>query len=215
MNVEVDQVLRGMKEKHNPKNLPILENSVDQQLADGSCCLEANLAVLNLYQFNPDSYNIVYVKKILLKALMSLPHPDFSLARCLLTEEQQSHEGIARLTYLSELLETCHFEKFWTEVKRTDIVDTRIAVNFDDAIRSYIEQVLLCSYQNVAKEYAAAALDKNGAQLDQYLATRGWATADGMISLRTDQAQHVMSKSILEKLDFKEICQVCDKAITA
>lgn len=50
--------------------------------------LEANLAVLKLYQFNPNSFNIEIVSQILLKALTNLPHTDFILCKCLLNEAQ-------------------------------------------------------------------------------------------------------------------------------
>lgn len=50
--------------------------------------LEANLAVLKLYQFNPNSFNIDITCQILLKALTNLPHTDFILCKCLLYEKQ-------------------------------------------------------------------------------------------------------------------------------
>lgn len=52
--------------------------------------LEANLAVLKLYQFNPHKYNKEVTCQILLKALTNFPHTDFILCRCLLSEKQVS-----------------------------------------------------------------------------------------------------------------------------
>lgn len=48
--------------------------------------LEANIAVLKLYQFN-QQYNIDITTQILLKALTNLPHTDFALCKCLLSEQ--------------------------------------------------------------------------------------------------------------------------------
>lgn len=52
--------------------------------------LEANLAVLKLYQFNPSSFNIDITSQILLKALTNLPNTNFILCKCLLNERQVS-----------------------------------------------------------------------------------------------------------------------------
>lgn len=46
----------------------------------------ANLAVLKLYQFNPDLYNPDVVVNVLLKALCAAPMPDFNLCVALLGE---------------------------------------------------------------------------------------------------------------------------------
>lgn len=50
--------------------------------------LEANLAVLKLYQFTPMSFNVDITTQILLKALTNLPHTDFILCKCLLNEQR-------------------------------------------------------------------------------------------------------------------------------
>ena len=49
--------------------------------------LEANLALLKLYQFNPTYSNLEVVMQILLKSLTNLPHTDFVLCKCLLSQE--------------------------------------------------------------------------------------------------------------------------------
>ena len=49
--------------------------------------LEANLALLKLYQFNPTYNNLTVVVQILLKSLTNLPHTDFVLCKCLLSQE--------------------------------------------------------------------------------------------------------------------------------
>lgn len=49
--------------------------------------LEANLAVLKLYQLNPHRFNMDIACQILLKALTNLPHTDFVLCKCLLSEK--------------------------------------------------------------------------------------------------------------------------------
>jgi translation initiation factor 3 subunit K len=48
--------------------------------------MDANLTVLKLYQLNPDLYNADIAVKILLKAVVQLPEPDITTAKCLLDQ---------------------------------------------------------------------------------------------------------------------------------
>ena len=72
--------------RYNPENLATLEKYVQVQSQENAYDLEANLAVLKLYQFN-QQYNSDITTQILLKALTNLPHTDFALCKCLLNEQ--------------------------------------------------------------------------------------------------------------------------------
>lgn len=63
-----------------------LERYVQVQSQENAYDLEANIAVLKLYQFN-QQYNTDITTQILLKALTNLPHTDFALCKCLLNEQ--------------------------------------------------------------------------------------------------------------------------------
>lgn len=54
------------------------------QVSENMYDLEANLAILKLYQFFPNLYKPEIVCWILLKSLTNLPNTDFVLCRCLL-----------------------------------------------------------------------------------------------------------------------------------
>ena len=73
--------------RYNPDNLSTLETYVEFQSSKNAYDLEANLAVLKLYQLNPQRYNVDITSQILLKALTNLPHTDFVLCKCLLSEK--------------------------------------------------------------------------------------------------------------------------------
>ena len=60
---------------------------VNTQAREKAYDLEANLALLKLYQFNPTYSNLEVVMQILLKSLTNLPHTDFVLCKCLLSQE--------------------------------------------------------------------------------------------------------------------------------
>ena len=76
--------------RYNPNNVVMFEQYVDRQCQDNTYDLEANLALLKLYQFNPDSYNQEVTQRILLKAITNLPHTDIILCKCLLASENVS-----------------------------------------------------------------------------------------------------------------------------
>ena len=86
MKSEIRSMLQGI-ERYNPENIKTLEHYVDLQAREKDYDLEANLALLKLYQFNPTYNNLSVVVQILLKALTNLPHTDFVLCKCLLSQE--------------------------------------------------------------------------------------------------------------------------------
>lgn len=73
--------------RYNPENIMTLEKYVEIQSRDNAYDLEANLALLKLYQLNPTRFNVDITCQILLKALTNLPHTDFVLCKCLLSEK--------------------------------------------------------------------------------------------------------------------------------
>ena len=53
-----------MKSKYNPDNIKTLEHYVDLQAREKGYDLEANLALLKLYQFNPTHTNMAVVVQV-------------------------------------------------------------------------------------------------------------------------------------------------------
>ncbi|RVW28688.1 Eukaryotic translation initiation factor 3 subunit K [Vitis vinifera] len=71
---------------YNPDILPDLENFVNEQVSSQTYSLDANLCLLRLYQFEPERMSTQIVARILVKALMAMPAPDFSLCLFLIPE---------------------------------------------------------------------------------------------------------------------------------
>ena len=86
MRSEIKMMLQGI-ERYNPENIKTLEHYVELQAREKGYDLEANLALLKLYQFNPTHSNMKVVVQILLKSLTNLPHTDFVLCKCLLSQD--------------------------------------------------------------------------------------------------------------------------------
>ena len=73
-------------DRYNTENISILEAFVGQQVSEASYDLDANLALLKLYQFQPAKAKLDVVTKVLAKALMQLPGSDFQLCLYLLPD---------------------------------------------------------------------------------------------------------------------------------
>ncbi|CAO3699258.1 unnamed protein product [Rhizopus microsporus] len=106
----IANIINGV-ERYNPENIDALENYLNHQCENGQYDCEANLAILKLYQFNPQLAKEPIVAKILVKALTALPAPDFNLCLYLLAEH--AFKSIESLTELQQLLEQARYEKFW------------------------------------------------------------------------------------------------------
>ncbi|KAI4377822.1 hypothetical protein MLD38_015396 [Melastoma candidum] len=133
---------------YNPDILPDLENYVNEQVSSRTYSLEANLCLLRFYQFEPDRMSVQIVARILIKALMAMPAPDFSLCLFLVPERVQMEEPFKTLIVLSHFLETGRFRQFWEDLaKNRHLVEA--VPGFDQAMQSYAIHVLSLTYQKV------------------------------------------------------------------
>ncbi|GAA5954466.1 hypothetical protein JCM21900_006816 [Sporobolomyces salmonicolor] len=74
-------------DRYNPSNVHLLEDYLQQQLANDQYDILANLALLKLYQFNPAVCSPSAALSVLFLALAHAPFsPDFSLAWSLLSD---------------------------------------------------------------------------------------------------------------------------------
>ena len=98
-------MLKGI-ERYNPDNIATLERYVDVQAKEIGYDLEANLALLKLYQFNHGLQNISYVGKILLKAITNLPHSDYIVCKSLLSQEVLDDPNIKSIQVINQDLKS-------------------------------------------------------------------------------------------------------------
>ncbi|KAK9355532.1 armadillo-type protein [Lipomyces doorenjongii] len=178
---EIEEILTTLS-RYNPETTTVLQEYVATQCATGSYDLMANLALLKLYQFNPELMRDETVLNVLAKSLTVFPQPDFTLALHLLppsllhqystasapsstiplppkadTDDQLSN-SVHRLTYLNSLLELEAFPAFW-RILSSD-VDEEYAdlvadvTGFEDAIRKGISKGLILSMRSFKIETA-------------------------------------------------------------
>jgi translation initiation factor 3 subunit K len=93
---------------------------------------------MNRYQFNAHLTNDQVVNNILVKALTTLPEPDFNLCLYLLNEQMVAEEPVVHLVALQDLIEQARFAEFWRVYEGDDIYKelTSEVVGFEDSIRA-------------------------------------------------------------------------------
>ncbi|XP_061918103.1 eukaryotic translation initiation factor 3 subunit K isoform X2 [Entelurus aequoreus] len=207
MKANVAKLLRGI-DRYNPENLATLDSYVETQARENAYDLEANLAILKLYQFNPPYFQVNVTSQILLKALTNLPHTDFTLCKCMIDQAHQEESPIWQILYLGNLLETCHFQSFWTSLaKNRELIDG--ITGFEDSVRKFICHVVGITYQTIERSLLAEMLgDPLDTQVKVWMNKYNWTeTEDGQIFI-FNQEESVKPKNIVEKIDFESVSSI-------
>ncbi|KAJ8673087.1 hypothetical protein QAD02_004348 [Eretmocerus hayati] len=207
MKQKLVEMLKGI-ERYNPENLSTLEKYVDIQVSENAYDLDANLAVLKLYQMNPQTYNKDVTCKILLKALTNLPHTDFVLCKCLLNQRIMQDPDIQHIMDLSNLLEECQFQIAWNHISKMREWCGRIT-GFNDSIRKFVCHVVGITFQTIAKsllvELLGGKMQIDDNNLRQWIKKYGWKEeSDGTIFI-ANQDENIKTKNITEKIDFDSV----------
>merc|ERR1712010_329472 len=129
---EVRQLLDS--NPYDKDTIPTLEAYVDEQLASGEGDIDANTALLKLYQFHPEATNVSAVRKILILAMKSMPESEFQLCLFLVSQKVQEEESLAELIAAWNLLECADFAGFWKAT--ANMTDLHSAPGLTTALRS-------------------------------------------------------------------------------
>jgi translation initiation factor 3 subunit K len=201
---------------YNPDILNDLEVFVNEQVSSKTYNLDANLSLLRLYQFEPERLSVQIVARILIKALMAMPAPDFSLCLFLIPEHVQMEEQFKTLIVLSHYLETGRFRQFWDEASKSrNILD--VVPGFEQAIQSYAIHVLSLTYQKVPRPVLAEAINIEGLALDKFMeyhaANSGWVIEKGarsqLIVLPRNEFNHPeLKKNMADTVPFEHVTRI-------
>jgi len=204
---KIAQMLRGI-DRYNPNNLSMLEDYIKEQARDNFFDLEANLAVLKLYQFNPQMTDKGTIVLILLKALTSMPKTDFVLCKCLVENSLLEEEQVNIILTLHNQLETCKFDAFWAELAANH--GLLIGVNgFEDSIRMFISHVIKITYQRIEKSTLRSLLGGLADnQLAYWMNLNGWKEVEDGHVMIANQEENIKTKNITEKIDIENVANV-------
>ncbi|KAF9240947.1 ARM repeat-containing protein [Melanogaster broomeanus] len=200
----IENLVSGV-DRYNPSNVGILEDYLYHQIrSDEYDCL-ANLAILKLYQFNPDLFNPDVVVNILLKALTAEPFPDFNLCISLLDDRSPPN---------------CRFPTFWTFYKSEELESLREnytieCVGFEDAIREVAARAVKATFTRIGLERLGTYVDLSGPELDTWVAKQGWSVDAGVVSIPPNPDNQIESVVIKENVKLPQLAKVIAHSVQA
>ncbi|PSR72407.1 hypothetical protein PHLCEN_2v11750 [Hermanssonia centrifuga] len=212
----IENLVSGV-DRYNPSNVGILEDYLYHQIRSEEYDCLANLAILKLYQFNPDLYNPDVVINILIKALTSLPFPDFNLCISLLDERSASTNPdepdplpllLPVLISLHNLLQQCRFPAFWTlyrSEKAESLRDnyTVECVGFEDSVREVVIRGVKAAFKSIRMERLGNYLNLSDEDLNGYVAKLGWSieASTGVVSIPPNPDNQIESTVVQEQIE--------------
>lgn len=200
--------LKGI-ESYNPNHIDILTEYLDAQCQNNQYDLEANSAILKLYQFNPTLFKSEVVEKILLKALTNLPHPDFILCELLIDSTKLSQGNIQDIILMHERLELSQFKKFWTELATQEDLFKDI-VGFKESIRNFVCHIIGITYQNIRTSLLQDLLGfaDNVDEFNVWLKKNDWkSNEDGYVTV-ANQEDKIKTINITEKIELEQVANI-------
>jgi len=211
MRANVASLLSGI-DRYNPENLPTLERYVEMQAEENVYDLEANLAVLKLYQFNPAYFQATVTGQILLKALTNLPHNDFTLCKCLIDSARLEEQLLAQICELADMLEMCQFIDVWRLINAYPAITMNIE-GFEDSVRKFICHVISITYQTIHKERLQELLGGlPELHARQWAARYGWKEQPNGELYIANQEESIKTKKITEKITFDSVAVIMANA---
>lgn len=205
---EIANKLQGI-ERYNPLHKDILFEYLDAQCKNNQYDLEANSAILKLFQFNPILFSSEVVEKILLKALTNLPHPDFILCELLIDSSKLSQGAIQDIILMHQRLEMCQFKSFWSELATHEELIAGI-VGFKESIRKYVCHVIGITYQNIRSSLLKdlLGLSDDETEYKAWLKRNDWKLNDSGYVTVANQEDKIKTINITEKIELEQVANI-------
>ncbi|CAE6480803.1 unnamed protein product [Rhizoctonia solani] len=223
----IDQLVDGV-DRYNPHNAGLLEDYLYHQIREKEYDCLANLAILKLYQFNPDLYNPDVVINILIKSLTAAPACDFNLCVALLGERQAHGEpdplpgALQILSQLSTQLLACRFPAFWTFYRSDACSNLREnytveVVGFEDSVREAAVRAVTAAFKTITRKRLGSYLDLDDLDLDSYVESLGWDldTATGVITIPPNPDNQPVATVIRENIQLPQLAKIISQAQAA
>lgn len=230
---EIAEINKGI-ERYNPNHISELADYLEYQIKENKYDREANLALLKLIQLSLETNSVeeahqflfqdhtitaeevqnkfdstwkIYgdiVFKILVKAMMQMPRTDFGLMKSMISIEYHQEEMIGWTFLMHDLLDCCHFERFWKEISS---VPERISTfsGFQESLRRYVCYAMSKTFQNVPTSFALKLLGlKEEKDLQVYVDANNWVLKKSEIFCGNLE-EKVKTKKITETLSMQTI----------
>jgi len=221
----IEELVSGV-DRYNPSNVNILEDYLYHQTRTNEYDCLANLAILKLYQFNPDLYNGDIVVNILVKALTATPMPDFNLSLALLSEMRHYETANAHakdpdplpsllphLVALASLLEQCRFQEFWALYYSADLEPLREnytveCKGFDSNVREVVIRTVKATFAKISEGRLSNYLNLSGSELYEFVKQEGWALKDGVVDIPPNSDNQIEATIVRESIQLSQLKKI-------
>ncbi|RXW18228.1 hypothetical protein EST38_g7608 [Candolleomyces aberdarensis] len=226
----IDDLVNGV-DRYNPTNLSILEDYLYHQIRSEEYDCLANLAILKLYQFNPDIYNPDIVINILIKALAASPLPDFNLCISLMDERTTSSHldepdplpsTLPQLKNLQNLLYRCRFPAFWETYLSDEFENLRDnytveVTGFENSIRQVAIRAVTATFTRISSERLGSYLNLEGDGLVSYVQRLGWEidSSTGTIIVPPNPDNQIEATVVQEQIKLPQLTKLISHAVKA
>lgn len=219
----IENLVSGV-DRYNPNNVSILEDYLYHQIRNEEYDCLANLAILKLYQFNPELYNPGVVINILIKALTAAPSPDFNLCVSLLDERPINAPLdepdplpilLPVLRSLHDLLFRCRFPTFW-DIYRSDELEilrdnyTVEVVGFANAVRGVVIRAVKATFTRISTVRLSSYLALSGEDLFEYVTRLGWSidSASSVVSIPPNPDNQIEATVVQEDIKLPQLAKL-------
>ncbi|KIW50604.1 eukaryotic translation initiation factor 3 subunit K [Exophiala xenobiotica] len=205
----IDQILNNLN-RYNPETTTTFQEYVTQQCEEKFFDTYACLALLKLYQFNPQLLHPETVTNILVKALTVFPSPAFSLCLSLLPPSTIPYqpgntsvpttdftESIQKLTRLNTLLESAQYDAFWSTLESDDLYADLYAdvAGFEDLVRIRIAGEVGKTFRQIDLGVLSGWLDLRGDTLAKFTQTAcGWRVQGQQVEIPANAENEAKSE---------------------
>ncbi|KAJ7597212.1 initiation factor 3 [Mycena floridula] len=223
----IEDLVSGV-DRYNPSNVGILEDYLYHQIRSQEYDCLANLAILKLYQFNPELYNPDVVINILIKALAASPLPDFNLCISLLDdrlattnldEPDPLPSLLPVLQSLHTLLYRCRFPAFWAAYRSDELESLRDnytveCSGFEDSIRQVAIRAVKAAFTRIGTDRLGSYLDLSGSELDSFIQKQGWSLdASGVVVIPPNPDNQIEATVVQESIKLPQLTKVISQAV--
>ncbi|GLB36322.1 putative component of the eukaryotic translation initiation factor 3 (eIF-3) complex, which is involved in protein synthesis of a specialized repertoire of mRNAs and, together with other initiation factors, stimulates binding of mRNA and methionyl-tRNAi to the 40S ribosome [Lyophyllum shimeji] len=226
----IEDLVSGV-DRYNPSNVSILEDYLYHQIRSEEYDCLANLAILKLYQFNPELYNPDVIVNILLKALTASPLPDFNLCISLLDERPPNVNTdepdplpslLPTLKGLHSLLYRCRFPAFWKAYRSEELENLRDnytveVVGFENAVREVAIRAVKAAFTQISTTRLGSYLDLTGADLEAYIRKLGWTIdpSSSVVNIPPNPDNQIEATVVQESINLPQLTKVISHAAKA
>ncbi|KAG7385704.1 Eukaryotic translation initiation factor 3 subunit K [Phytophthora pseudosyringae] len=192
---------RGFCEEANVK---VLETYLAEQVQSKTVDIDANVALLKLYQVYPATVNAEKVATILVKGIMTLPSTFFTGASTMVPESIREDANVTAALHTGFMLQSCLFEDFWKE----DAPFAEKVPGFLESVRAYIVTAISRSHSAISMDVVKAKLNVSDKEVADIVAAEKWTVADTLIQITPNENNQMQAKKVQENIEFEDVLKV-------